>query len=62
VWRQNIGWLKNFIRQNFYFRFGRLEYWANPNTPHEAGLLKLSTDKAHAHLGWTPRWRGAITW
>lgn len=24
---------------------------------HEAGLLKLDSSKAHAELGWTPRWR-----
>jgi CDP-glucose 4,6-dehydratase len=34
---------------------------SNPDTPHEAGLLRLSTDKAHALLGWTPRWRGRET-
>ena len=28
---QQIGWLKNYIRQNLYFRFGRLEYWAKPH-------------------------------
>jgi CDP-glucose 4,6-dehydratase len=33
--------------------------WQNggdPNAPHEAGLLRLSIEKAHARLGWTPRW------
>jgi CDP-glucose 4,6-dehydratase len=27
-----------------------------PGAPHEAGLLRLSIEKAHARLGWTPRW------
>lgn len=26
------------------------------NAPHEAGVLRLSVDKAFAHLGWSPRW------
>ena len=26
------------------------------NAPHEAGLLRLSIDKATARLGWAPRW------
>jgi CDP-glucose 4,6-dehydratase len=29
----------------------------DPAAPHEAGLLRLSIDKAQARLGWTPRWR-----
>ena len=29
---RQIGWLRNYIRENHYFRFGRLEYWARPNT------------------------------
>ncbi|HSH95050.1 MAG TPA: CDP-glucose 4,6-dehydratase [Roseimicrobium sp.] len=28
----------------------------DPNQPHEAGLLQLNCDKAHAHLHWRPRW------
>ncbi len=28
----------------------------DPNAPHEAGLLRLSIEKAAARLGWTPRW------
>ena len=24
--------------------------------PHEAGLLQLNCDKAHAHLNWRPNW------
>nr|WP_241188218.1 CDP-glucose 4,6-dehydratase [Pseudohalocynthiibacter aestuariivivens] len=33
-------------------------YHANvdPSAPHEAGLLKLSIDKARSVLGWQPRW------
>jgi hypothetical protein len=31
--RRQVDWLKNYIRQNLYFRFGRLEYWARPNAP-----------------------------
>lgn len=26
------------------------------HAPHEAGLLRLSIEKAHARLGWSPRW------
>jgi hypothetical protein len=29
---------------------------SNPQAPHEAGLLQLSTDKAHALLRWSPVW------
>lgn len=29
----------------------------DPRAPHEAGLLRLSSEKAQALLGWTPRWR-----
>jgi CDP-glucose 4,6-dehydratase len=29
----------------------------DPNAPHEAGLLRLSVEKAQARLGWVPRWR-----
>lgn len=36
---------------------GRWEDKSDPNAPHEAGLLHLSTDKAHAILGWHPVWR-----
>lgn len=32
VFKPMIGWLRNYVRQNLYFRFGRLEYWARPNT------------------------------
>src|SRR5262249_35886121 len=28
----------------------------DPRAPHEAKLLMLSTGKAHAELGWSPRW------
>jgi len=28
----------------------------DPSAPHEAGLLRLSIDKATARLGWAPRW------
>ncbi len=28
----------------------------DPGAPHEAGLLRLSIEKAQARLGWTPRW------
>jgi CDP-glucose 4,6-dehydratase len=30
---------------------------SDPKAHHEAGLLRLSIDKAHAKLGWQPRWR-----
>jgi len=32
VFKQMIGWLRNYVRHNLYFRFGRLEYWGRPNT------------------------------
>jgi CDP-glucose 4,6-dehydratase len=35
---------------------GRWEDKSDPNAVHEAELLQLSTDKAHALLGWTPVW------
>jgi CDP-glucose 4,6-dehydratase len=31
------------------------------SAPHEAGLLRLSIDKATARLGWAPRWHFAET-
>jgi CDP-glucose 4,6-dehydratase len=36
---------------------GRWDDRHDPGTPHEAGLLRLSIDKAQALLGWQPRWR-----
>lgn len=30
---------------------------SDPSAPHEAGLLRLSIDKAQARLGWLPTWR-----
>ncbi len=36
---------------------GRWEDRRDPNAPHEAGLLRLSVEKAQARLGWAPRWR-----
>lgn len=36
---------------------GRWEDKSVANAPHEASLLHLSTDKAHALLGWTPVWK-----
>jgi len=35
---------------------GRWDDKHDPNAPHEAGLLRLSIDKATARLGWAPRW------
>lgn len=35
---------------------GRWEDKSDPKAAHEAGLLHLSTDKAHALLGWAPVW------
>lgn len=34
---------------------------ADANAPHEASLLRLAIDKAHARLGWSPRWNFAET-
>ncbi len=35
---------------------GRWDDQHDPAAPHEAGLLRLSIDKATARLGWAPRW------
>lgn len=35
---------------------GRWQDQTDPNAPHEAGLLQLSTDKAYALLRWFPIW------
>lgn len=35
---------------------GELVIEPNPNAPHEAGLLQLSSDKAKGVLGWRPTW------
>ena len=40
---------------------GRWEDCFDPSSPHEAGLLHLSTDKAAHELGWHPRWSFAQT-
>jgi len=36
---------------------GAWEDRRDPSAPHEAGLLRLSIEKAQARLGWLPRWR-----
>jgi CDP-glucose 4,6-dehydratase len=40
---------------------GRWEDRSNPQAVHEAQLLQLATDKAHALLGWRPVWPFAET-
>ena len=35
---------------------GRWEDRSDPKAVHEANLLQLATDKAHALLGWAPVW------
>ena len=35
---------------------GKWQDQTDPNAPHEAGLLQLSTDKAYALLRWFPIW------
>lgn len=35
---------------------GSWEDTSDPSSPHEASLLRLAIDKAHARLGWSPRW------
>jgi CDP-glucose 4,6-dehydratase len=38
-------------------RYGKGEWHqAGTRGPHEAGLLRLATDKARTRLGWAPRW------
>jgi CDP-glucose 4,6-dehydratase len=40
------GWKKSLVLEN-----------NTSQQPHEASILKLDCSKAHAHLGWTPKWR-----
>ena len=40
---------------------GRWEDKSDPTALHEAGLLQLSTDKAHALLQWSPVWSFSAT-
>ncbi len=40
---------------------GRWEDRRDPSAPHEAGLLRLSIEKAQGRLGWAPRWEFAET-
>ena len=40
---------------------GRWEDKSDPQAVHEAGLLQLSTDKAHALLDWAPVWSFSAT-
>jgi CDP-glucose 4,6-dehydratase len=35
---------------------GKMEDKSDPNAPHEAGKLNLTTDKAFHYLGWRPAW------
>jgi CDP-glucose 4,6-dehydratase len=35
---------------------GKWQDRSDPKAPHEARLLQLATDKAHAYLGWSPVW------
>jgi CDP-glucose 4,6-dehydratase len=35
---------------------GSWEDRSDPNAPHEAGILRLSIDKAISHLAWRPQW------
>ena len=40
-------------------RWGKGASWkdvSDPHAPHEAGILRLSIDKAVSHLAWRPRW------
>jgi CDP-glucose 4,6-dehydratase len=47
---------------------GTWEDRRDPRAPHEAGLLRLSIEKAHGRLGWMPRWdfgqtiEAAVAW
>jgi CDP-glucose 4,6-dehydratase len=40
---------------------GRWEDQSDPKAVHEANLLQLATDKAHALLGWSPVWPFSTT-
>lgn len=39
---------------------GQLIVDSSGEHPHEAGLLQLNCDKAHAYLGWKPTWSGDL--
>jgi len=40
---------------------GSYETQANPNAPHEAGLLRLDITKAQLELGWNPKWNAVAS-
>ena len=60
----NFGPLPTDVRNVGELAGALLEQWgragwkdvSDPNAPHEAGLLRLSIDKAVARLGWRPVW------
>jgi CDP-glucose 4,6-dehydratase len=46
-----------FVQEVLEHWSGRWEDKSDPGAVHEAGLLQLSMDKAHALLGWSPVWK-----
>ena len=65
----NFGPLPTDVRNVGELAGAMLEHWGrpgwsaidNPDAPHEAGLLRLSIDRAVARLGWRPVWDFART-
>ena len=50
---RNVGWIIEKLVANTPGALWQLDQ--NPQ-PHEANYLKLDSSKAHARLGWQPRW------
>jgi CDP-glucose 4,6-dehydratase len=48
--------VKDLVEQLLRHWPGRWEDKSDPAAVHEANLLQLATDKAHARLGWAPAW------
>ena len=49
------------VNEIFKYWPGEIEDKSDPNAPHEAGKLNLTTDKAFHILGWRPQWDFATT-
>jgi CDP-glucose 4,6-dehydratase len=51
--------VKDLLDEVFKHWPGKWEDTSDPKAVHEAHLLQLATDKAHALLGWSPAWKFA---
>ncbi len=51
---RNVGWI---VEQLTAAKPGALWQTDKNSQPHEANYLKLDSSKAHARLGWQPRWK-----